>query len=29
MLPGPGELWLQDERGRYTCELRMQAERRA
>ncbi|HEY4026747.1 MAG TPA: lantibiotic dehydratase [Candidatus Dormibacteraeota bacterium] len=28
MLPGPGELWLQDERGRYTCELRMQAERR-
>ncbi len=27
MLPAPGELWLEDERGRYTCELRMQAER--
>ena len=24
MLPGPGELWLQDERGHYTCELRVQ-----
>lgn len=22
MLPGPDELWLRDERGRYTCELR-------
>lgn len=27
MLPGPNELWLKDDRGRYTCELRMQAER--
>jgi hypothetical protein len=27
MLPGPDELWLRDERGRYTFELRMQAER--
>lgn len=24
MLPGPDELWLADERGRYTCELRVQ-----
>lgn len=27
MLPAPEELWLRDERGRYTCELRMQAVR--
>lgn len=27
MVPGPDELWLHDEKGRYTCELRMQAER--
>lgn len=27
MLPGPEDLWLRDERGRYTFELRMQAER--
>jgi hypothetical protein len=27
MLPGPDELWLRDERGRYTCELRTQAVR--
>jgi hypothetical protein len=27
MLPRPEELWLRDERGRYTFELRMQAER--
>jgi hypothetical protein len=26
MLPGPGELWLRDERGRYTSELRMTVE---
>ncbi|WP_171166069.1 lantibiotic dehydratase [Streptomyces sp. I05A-00742] len=24
MLPGPGDLWLRDERGRYSCELRVQ-----
>jgi len=24
MLPGPEDLWLKDERGRYTCELRVQ-----
>jgi hypothetical protein len=24
MLPGPEELWLSDERGHYTCELRVQ-----
>jgi Lantibiotic dehydratase, N terminus len=29
MLPGPGQLWLRDERGRYTCELRWQASRMA
>jgi len=28
MLPGPQDLWLRDERGRYTFELRMQAGRR-
>lgn len=27
MVPGPDELWLRDEKGRYTCELRMQVER--
>jgi hypothetical protein len=27
MLPGPQGLWLRDEAGRYTCELRMQAVR--
>lgn len=27
MLPGPEALWLRDERGRYTFELRVQAER--
>lgn len=27
MVPGPDELWLHDEKGRYTCELRMQVER--
>jgi hypothetical protein len=27
MLPGPEALWLRDERGRYTFELRMQMER--
>ncbi len=27
MLPAPEHLWLRDERGRYTCEMRMQAER--
>jgi hypothetical protein len=27
MLPGPDELWLQDARGRYTFELRVQAQR--
>lgn len=27
MLPGPESLWLRDARGRYVCELRMQAER--
>src|SRR5262249_527757 len=26
-LPGPDPLWLGDERGRYTCELRWQASR--
>ncbi len=25
MLPGPDDLWLRDELGRYTCELRIQA----
>ncbi|GII65106.1 hypothetical protein Skr01_51910 [Sphaerisporangium krabiense] len=29
MYPGPGELWLRDEAGRYTCELRMQLTRPA
>lgn len=24
MLPGPDDLWLKDDRGRYTCELRVQ-----
>ncbi|WNZ59252.1 hypothetical protein QEG98_24550 [Myxococcus sp. MxC21-1] len=24
MYPAPEQLWLKDERGRYTCELRMQ-----
>lgn len=29
MLPGPSDLWLRDPRGqRYTCELRLQAERK-
>lgn len=28
MLPGPEDLWLADERGRYTCELRVQFLRR-
>jgi len=28
MLPAPEDLWLRDEHGRYTFELRMQAERR-
>jgi hypothetical protein len=27
MLPAPEDLWLRDERGRYTCELRWQATR--
>ena len=27
MLPGPEDLWLRDEQGKYTCELRMQVER--
>ena len=27
MRPAPEALWLRDERGRYTCELRMQATR--
>lgn len=27
MLPAPDDLWLRDDRGRYTFELRMQAER--
>ncbi|MEO3810602.1 lantibiotic dehydratase [Sphaerisporangium sp. B11E5] len=27
MYPGPDELWLRDEAGRYTCELRMQLTR--
>ncbi|WP_147268960.1 lantibiotic dehydratase [Sphaerisporangium album] len=27
MYPGPGELWLRDGSGRYTCELRMQLTR--
>jgi hypothetical protein len=27
MLPGPSQLWLRDERGRYSCELRWQAVR--
>ena len=27
MLPAPDELWLRDSRGRYTCELRVQARR--
>jgi hypothetical protein len=27
MLPAPDQLWLRDERGRYTCELRWQADR--
>ncbi len=27
MYPGPDELWLRDESGRYTCELRMQMTR--
>jgi hypothetical protein len=27
MYPAPEELWLKDERGRYTCEMRMQAVR--
>jgi hypothetical protein len=27
MLPGPESLWLRDARGRYVCEMRMQAER--
>lgn len=27
MLPGPEDLWLRDARGRYTCELRLQAVR--
>jgi hypothetical protein len=29
MLPSPDELWLRDERGRYTFELRIQAKRSA
>jgi hypothetical protein len=27
MYPAPEQLWLKDERGRYTCEMRMQAVR--
>ena len=27
MRPGPENLWLKDQHGRYTCELRMQANR--
>jgi hypothetical protein len=27
MYPAPEALWLRDARGRYTCELRMQATR--
>jgi hypothetical protein len=29
MYPGPDELWLRDDAGRYTCELRMQLTRPA
>jgi hypothetical protein len=28
MYPGPDDLWLRDDAGRYTCELRMHVERR-